>query len=124
MFDSKLLIQALCTIRTLIIILRLYKNQEISINRCSSNPLEHLFGNLRISCHFVHNIYRCIRKIALNQLIENMNLTHEWKEIRRVRSFGVTVPEENLLDDDDINNIPLFEYNPKEMAFVFLEILD
>ena len=119
MFDSKLLIQAICTIRTLIMILRSHTNQEISLNRCSSNPLEHLFGNLRIRSHFVHNIYRCIKKIALNQLIENMNLTKEWKEIRRVRSFGVTVPEENLLDDNI--NIPLFEYDSKEMAFGLLE---
>lgn len=116
LFDTKLLIHVICTLRTLIMILSIYSRQDISLNRCSSNPLEHLFGNLRVRCKFVHSLYRCLSKIAEDQIIQKMNITKEWKGIRRMTSFGAVVKSSALIDDEQ-----LFSYEPKEIAFGILK---
>lgn len=101
LFSKSMARHLLNNFRALAFILRKYDSIPISLNRCGTTPLEHCFGVLRVQCSFVHNLVRCLRSLAVNQICADLS---EIRIAKRVNSYGCIVDP----TDTDEQQLDLF----------------
>ena len=109
------------TTKSIITMLFEHSDIDVSLNRIGSNPLEHLFGKLRLKSHFQNNIITALKNIAREQ---TMNMFEEMREMcatKRIRSFGITV---NANHQKEEQYQGLFCYTPLEVAVSLLYSLE
>ena len=118
MFYEMSAIQFCNTVKSIITILKENTSIDVSLNRAGSNPLEHLFGKLRVNSHYRNTITNALKNIARDQVI---NTLKDLIPIRRLKNFGATVFAKN---SEEKEKESLFCYSPIEIAVYLLHSID
>ena len=121
MLTEKLGIHYCNTAKSIITLLHEYCDMNICLNRIGSNPLEHLFGKLRLKSHFRNFIITALKNIAKEQMMNRFEEMREMCSTRRIQSFGITVNANNQGEELCQS---LFCYSPLEVAASLLYSLE
>ena len=93
LFDEKLCIHVCNTVYSYVTLLLKKINIKKSINRFTSNPLEHQFGSIRIKTGALKNLRAPLKQVSIEQILKEIsdNDLQPLKVAKRTSSFGTTV---------------------------------
>ena len=116
-FDEKICMHYCNTVHAIVSIIQKKEGKNISLNRLSSNPLEHLFGKIRLKSGFLKTLKVALRVLSTEQILESLchSKMDELKVMRRTSSFGIK------LSNNDLNS-NILDYDARSIAYSILII--
>ena len=123
-YTSALLTEFTNTIHCHIQFLRLFPS--VNLDRNSTMPLEHKFGQARVRARDVHKLSRFIKNIAQFQTFENeVNKIDDNEKIPGRRStFGTTINKEEVFNHDKEIMSDIQKHSPITIASTILKFAD
>ena len=84
MFDDKLLTETMNTLHSILVLL--FKERELNIERIGSAPLEHTFGKARMKARYKQTLDNITKSIAIDQLLNDLKILNNLKISKRITS--------------------------------------